>query len=267
MNSNRCQLLRERDFHNQWALNMDLKSVDVITAFEGSTAPENRFILSKIGNLAGKNVLDLGCGGGESSIYFALQGARCVASDWSPEMVRAATQLAEIHNVDIEARVLDAMEIDYPDNTFDIVYAANLLHHVDTQQSLREIYRVLKPGGLACTWDPLRYNPLINIYRRLARKLRTIDEHPLDFQTLLFARKLFSKVEYETFWFATLWLFIRFFLIERIHPGQERYWKKILTEEPRLRNLYLRLERFDRIFKKFSIFERYAWNFAMVALK
>jgi SAM-dependent methyltransferase len=263
----RKQLTREREFHDKWALNMDLNKIDVTTAFEGSTAPENRFIMFKIGDIAGKHILDLGCGGGESSIYFAMQGARCVASDWSPEMVKTAKRLAEFHQVDIEARVIEAMDIDYPDDTFDIVYAANLLHHVDTRKTLREICRVLKPGGLACTWDPLRYNPIINIYRRLARHLRTIDEHPLDYQTLRYARNLFTEVKYETFWFATLWIFMRFFLFEKVHPSQERYWKKILIEEKRLRKLYLRLERLDQLIKKFPIFDKFAWNIAVVAVK
>jgi ubiquinone/menaquinone biosynthesis C-methylase UbiE len=263
----REQLIREREFHDQWALSLDLKRIDVGVAFEGSTAPENRFILSKIGNVNGRHLLDLGCGAGESSIYFALKGARCVASDWSPQMVAAARQLAEIHQVDIEARVIDAVNIDFRDNTFDIVYAANLLHHVDTRQTLREIRRILKPGGVACTWDPLKYNPFINVYRRLATKFRTPDEHPLGFQILRDARKLFTRVEYETFWFATLWVFLRFFLFEKVHPSEERYWKKILEDESRLRNTYMRLEKLDRVIKKISIFERLAWNIAIVAVK
>ena len=261
------QLIRERDFHNQWALSLDLKKIDVRIAFEGATAPENRFILSKVGKLSGKFLLDLGCGSGESSIYFALQGAHCVASDWSPEMVRAARSLAEMNQVKIDARVIDAMDIDFPDNTFDIVYAANILHHVDPHQALTEIHRVLKPGGVACTWDPLKYNPVISIYRRLAAKHRTPDEHPLGFEILRYTDKLFSRLEYETFWFATLWIFVRFFILERVHPSQERYWKKILDEERRLRRIYLRLEQLDGYIKKFSMLERLAWNVAMVAVK
>jgi len=263
----REQLNREREFHDQWALSLEPSNINVWVAFEGATAPENRFIMSRIDELNGKHVLDLGCGGGESSIYFALQGARCVASDWSPKMVDAARKLAEINQVKIDARVIDAMNIDFPDSTFDIVYAANLLHHVDTQRTLTEIQRVLKPGGIACTWDPLKYNPAIKIYRRLAKKFRTPDEHPLGFKFLRDAGKLFSKVEYETFWFATLWIFLRFFFIERIHPSKERYWKKIIDEEQRLRKLYLCLERLDKRIKKIRVLEKFAWNVAMVAVK
>lgn len=267
MTYSREQLNREREFHNQWALSLDLERINVKAAFEGSTAPENRFIMAKVGKLAGKYILDLGCGGGESSIYFALQNAHCVASDWSPKMVDAAQKLAEINHVKIDARVIDAMDIDLPQGTFDIVYAANLLHHVDTLKTLTEIHRILKPGGIACTWDPLKYNPVIKIYRRLAAKFRTPDEHALGFKVVRDAGKIFSHVEYETFWFATLWIFMKFFFIEKVHPSQERYWKKIIDEEHRLRKIYLRLERLDKLIKNFRIFEKFAWNIAMVAVK
>lgn len=267
MTNTREQLRRERAFHDSWALSLNLKKINVKGAFEGSTSPENRFILSKIGPLKGKYLLDLGCGGGESSIYFAMRGARCVASDWSPEMVNAAKKLAELNQVIIDARVIDAMHIDFPDCTFDIVYAANMLHHVDPRVTLTEIHRVLKPGGIVCTWDPLKYNPVINVYRRLAANVRSPDERPLGFQALRDARGLFSSVEYETFWFATLWIFLQFYFIEKIHPGRERYWKKIVDEEPRLRNLYCRLERLDKLVKKIRALEKLAWNIAIVAVK
>jgi ubiquinone/menaquinone biosynthesis C-methylase UbiE len=261
------RLNREKEFHNEWASNLRLDKINLELAFEGSTAPENRFILSRLGDVRGKYLLDLGCGAGESSVYFALKGARCVATDWSPSMVSAAGRLAQMHQVEIETRMLNASDIDFPDNTFDIVYAANLLHHVETDLALREIHRVLKPGGVACMWDPLKYNPLINLYRRIAVKVRTEDEQPLGFSILETFRNLFAQFEYDTFWLATLWIFLRFYLIERVDPNEERYWKKILAEEPRLRSSYLQLEKLDLLIKKIPYLKIFAWNIAIVAKK
>ncbi len=267
MNTASDRLTRERDFHDRWASAIDINVIDPDVAFEGSTAPENRFILSCMGDIKGKTLLDIGCGAGESSVYFALKGVKCVAYDYSSGMVNAAKRLAENQGVEIMALTGNASELGFPDNTFDIVYAANLLHHVDTEKTLNEIHRVLRPGGIACLWDPLRHNPLINIYRKIARKVRTKDEHPLDIQIVETVRTLFSETEYDTFWLATLWIFLRFYLIERADPNKERYWKKILFEEPRLRDTCRRLEKLDHLIKKIPFMKRFAWNIAIVAKK
>jgi SAM-dependent methyltransferase len=267
MNDFNRQLKREKIFHDNWASRIDVETLNVDAAFEGSTAPENRYILSKLGQLKGRYLLDLGCGAGESSVYFARQGAHCVAGDYSPGMVEAAGRLAKRYGVEIVFRVIDAMQIDFDSNVFDIVYASNILHHVDANKALKEIHRVLKPGGVAGIWDPLKHNPVINIYRRMASKVRTDDEHPLSIRTINRVKQIFSKVEYDTFWLATLWIFLRFYLIEGIHPNEERYWKKILTDELRLRRTYYRLEKLDYLLKKISYMKRFSWNIAIVAQK
>jgi ubiquinone/menaquinone biosynthesis C-methylase UbiE len=260
-------LAREREFYDRWSATIGVKDVKIDTFFEGSTAPENRFILSRLGNLTGKHILDLGCGTGESSVYFARKGARCVACDWSPRMVEITRKLAESCGIDIVALTVNAMDMDFSDNTFDIVYAANVLHHVDAYRALSEIHRVLKPQGMACTWDPLRHNPLINIYRMIATDVRTKDEHPLDIKTVDTVCNLFSDVEYDTFWLATLWIFLRFFFIEWVNPNKEPYWKKVIYEESRLRRMYCRLERLDAYLKRIPFTKKLAWNIVIVAKK
>jgi ubiquinone/menaquinone biosynthesis C-methylase UbiE len=261
------RLKQEKVFHDRWAATINIDGIEVDNTFEGATAPENRFILSRLGDVTGKYLLDLGCGAGENSVYFARKGARCVAGDFSAGMVEVARCLAQRHGVEISARTINAMDIDFSDKTFDIVYAANLLHHVDTKKSLNEIHRVLKPGGVACLWDPLKHNPLINIYRKMATEVRTPVEQPLDIRVVEIFKKMFSNVEYDTFWFATLWIFLRFYLIERVNPNSEPYWKKIIYEEERLRPAYLRLEKLDRMIKRISFIKRFGWNIAIVAKK
>lgn len=261
------RLKREMNFHDRWAASINVDAINVDAVFEGATAPENRYILSRIGDVRGKYILDLGCGAGENSVYFARKGANCIAADYSPGMVQAALRLAETYDVSISGRIIDAMAIDFPEDTFDIVYAANLLHHVSAAACIREIYRVLKPGGMACIWDPLRHNPIINVYRRIAKGVRTLDERPLDIGIIHDFSTLFSKVEYDSFWLSTTWIFIRFYFFERVNPNRERYWKKIIIEEPRLRSMYLRLEKFDRLLKKIGFLKRFSWNIVVVAEK
>jgi ubiquinone/menaquinone biosynthesis C-methylase UbiE len=261
-------LQREQDFHDQWASTIVVDGINVADYFEACTAPENRFILRQLGDVSGKSLLDLGCGAGENSVYFALRGANCVASDYSPGMVEVALQLAAANGVKIQGRVINAMAIDYPDNSFDIVYAANLLHHIpDPLVTIAEIHRILKPGGKMCFWDPLRHNPVINVYRKMATEVRTEDETPLHIDILRDVRSMFASTAADTFWIATLWIFLQFYLIEKVNPNQERYWKKIISEQGRLKPTYRRLERLDRGLKKIPGMKRMAWNVAVVATK
>jgi ubiquinone/menaquinone biosynthesis C-methylase UbiE len=261
-------LERERAFHDKWAESIDVDGIRVRDYFQACTAPENRFIISHLGDVRGKTLLDLGCGAGESSVYFALKGARCTATDYSPGMVDKLRKLAAANHVQIEALTMDATKIDFPTGTFDVVYAANLLHHLaDPKTALREMHRILKPGGKACFWDPLCHNPVINVYRRIAADVRTEDENPLDINITKFVKSLFSETVFDTFWLTTLWIFLRFYFVERVDPNKERYWKKIIAENERLKSAYIRLESFDKLLKKALFIKRFAWNIAVVATK
>ena len=96
---------RESRFHDAWAASTDIAAVDVRAAFEGPTALENQFILQLLGTLPGKRVHDVGAGLGESSVYFALQGASVTCTDLSPSMVDTASRLGKRHGVTLTAVV------------------------------------------------------------------------------------------------------------------------------------------------------------------
>jgi ubiquinone/menaquinone biosynthesis C-methylase UbiE len=269
MNKDKEELLkREEDFHDDWADSINIDEVLVDEFMEACTAPENRWLTEKIGDIKGLRILELGCGAGEASVYFAKKGANAVATDLSGGMLRVVEQLAAKHGVTVETKKSSADEIDFPDASFDVVYAANLLHHVDIEKCLIEVNRVLKPGGRFLSWDPLAHNPAINIYRRQAMEVRTEDEHPIKWSQIKLFKKHFSKVEYKTTWFFTLWIFIRFKFFEKVDPNKERYWKKIINEHKRLEKQYLRLERRDKWFLKiFPFFKRWCWNISFVCVK
>jgi SAM-dependent methyltransferase len=97
----------------------------------------------------GANFLDIGCGRGEFLKGFINLGVNGYAVDKS-----SAAQIycpeAELRNSDIEGA-----GIPYPDNFFDIVYSKSVIEHFHYPEKLiQEMYRVLKPGGLAITLCP-----------------------------------------------------------------------------------------------------------------
>lgn len=237
----------------------------VRTRFLGSTAPENRWILEKLGDLKGKKLLDIGCGSGESTVFLSSLGAEATGLDLSPDMIRVAETLAGESGSTARFRTGDAQSLPFPDKSFDVVYAANVMHHCDPDRCIAEWRRVLKDGGVLAFWDPLAHNPVINVYRRMATKMRTPDETPLSWDRLPKRLAAFRSFERQSFWLATLAVFLKFFLWDRIHPNTLPYWEAILDREPELRPLYSRLERFDRWLFRLPFLRRYAWNVAVIA--
>jgi SAM-dependent methyltransferase len=252
---------KETRFHDLWALSTPLDQIAVREAFEAPTAVENRAILAMMGDLRGKTLLDVGAGLGESSVYFALLGADVTAVDISSGMIECAVALGKVHGVEIRGVVQCGESLDVPENAFDIVYIANTIHHVtDKERLFQQIRRALKPGGRFFSYDPLAYNPLINIYRRMATEVRTEDEAPLSFRDVELANRYFRNVQHREFWILTLSLFVKYYVLDRVHPNRERYWKKILLETPETLWWWRPLEVIDRWLSRVPLVRRLAWN-------
>jgi 2-polyprenyl-3-methyl-5-hydroxy-6-metoxy-1,4-benzoquinol methylase len=253
---------RERRFHDEWASGTEAAKVGVRAAFEAITAPENRLILSLMGDLAGKRVLDVGSGLGEAAVYFAMRGARVTATDISPRMCQLARESARRQGLEIDTIVTPVERLEVPPDSFDFVYGANLLHHVtDIEATLAAVRRALRPGGRCFFWDPLAYNPVINVYRRMATEVRTEDEHPLRFGVLGQFRRHFVGVRHREFWLTTLALFVKYYVVDRVHPNEERYWKRILDEDARRIGWWFGpLQKLDSLLLRLPLVRRLAWN-------
>ncbi|TQM42999.1 class I SAM-dependent methyltransferase [Pseudonocardia cypriaca] len=97
-----------------------------------------------------ERALELGSGTGFFLLNLMQAGvaARGSVTDLSPGMVQAALRNAEHLGLDVDGRVADAERIPYDDETFDLVVGHAVLHHIpDVELALREVLRVLKPGG------------------------------------------------------------------------------------------------------------------------
>jgi SAM-dependent methyltransferase len=266
MSDERSVHRKESEFHDQWAEGTALDEILVKEMFESPAAMENKFILALMGNLRGVKLLDVGCGLGESAVYFAMQGAKVTAADLSGGMIERAISLAKFHGTDISGVVCPAEKLAAADGEFDLVYIANTLHHAtDKRAVFGEIRRVLKPGGRFFSIDPLAYNPVINVYRRMAMEVRTADERPLTFADLGMAREFFVDVGHREFWIASLALFLKYYLLDRVHPNRDRYWKRIYRRQ-RLW-WWLPMREVDRVLTRIPLVRRLAWNMVMWGTK
>ena len=106
-------------------------------------------------------VLDAGCGSGQLAIALAERGARVTGIDLSPEMIGRARDHAESRNVEIDWRIGDITHMTDPFAVFDAVHARVLLQFVpDVAGALRELRRVLKPGGRLLASVPGALSPI-----------------------------------------------------------------------------------------------------------
>jgi len=262
---------REALFHDNWAISEDIDKIIISGFFENVTSLENKFILSHISSLKNKKVLDIGCGLGESSVYFAKKGARVTAVDISSEMINNAKELTRRENVTVNFVTSPIEDLDLELESFDIIYCANLIHHLPIESLPRFIEKVnsfLKKGGWFYSWDPLVYNPMIKIYRRVAKEVRSADEVPLNFKILKLFRKKFTKVYHKEFWLLTLTLFLKYYFINRYNPNKIRYWKQIYKEKPeKIGWWFNKLEKGDEILLKIPFLRRFAWNIVIYAQK
>ncbi len=257
----------EREFHDSWANSEDVGKINVRAVNEVCTAPEMRFIAQRLGNLKDKRLLDVGCGLGEASVYFAVLGADVTSSDLSQGMLDATALLAKKNGVSIKPHIASAEDMRLQkDGKFDIIYAGNLLHHVDIEATIMRLKQNLAPGGVFISWDPLAYNPAINVYRAMAKEVRTPDEHPLRWHDIKFFQKHFDDVETRYFWLTTLIIFVIMALAQRRNPNKERFWKVVVLEGNKWKWLYTPLEKLDRLLLSlFPPLRLLCWNVVIVA--
>lgn len=129
--------------------------------------------LERLGVRAGDWVLDAGCGGGRHCFGVAERGAHVVGLDLDLEGLRLARvgiqEHADANRQKVRGGVLqgDVFRLPFPENTFDRVLCAEVMEHVhDYAQALRELARVLRPGGTMAVTIPTA--PTEHVYLRFS---------------------------------------------------------------------------------------------------
>lgn len=120
--------------------------------YRESTIHGNSVDLQRMSDMLGNDLekaLDVATGGGHTAIKMAEISEKVIAIDITPEMIKEAGKLADSKVLtNIEFRLMDVHQLDFPDESFDVVATRFAAHHFrDINAALAEMTRVLKPGG------------------------------------------------------------------------------------------------------------------------
>ena len=134
-------------------------------------------LLVKYGNMKDSSkVLELGCGTGlfTNKIVKIAKVTDITAIDISPELLDIAKSNYEIPKFELG----DAMNLNYKDNTFDVIFGSSVLHHLNMEKACKEMFRVLKAGGRIVFAEPNMINPQIAIQKNIPFIKRWLGDSP-----------------------------------------------------------------------------------------
>ena len=143
---------------------------------------------------AGKKLLEYGCGSGSNIKRWAGYGAIQYGIDISSEGIKESKKIAKSYRISKNFSVMNAEATTFDDSSFDIVVGTGILHHLDLNNSYKELARLTAKDGIAIFIEPLGHNPFINLFRKLTPTMRTEDEHPLMVDDIKLADKYFGEV-------------------------------------------------------------------------
>ena len=171
---------------------------------------ENLFEVVGLDRLKGLRVLDYACGSGEFGVFYAQMGARICGFDYAPTAIDAARTRAAANGVadrcdfaKADARALTM----YPDGEFDLVVGNLALHHTAyLSGAMREIARVVRPGGRAVFHEPLALSGLFEPVRWVTRHTlyRGLGESTIRAHQIKELQTLFHKVVVHPFSLLTM---------------------------------------------------------------
>ena len=174
---------RERAYHNQ-EKDVSKKAFNFKKLFRNyfsnPSLIEMENDLNKVKNISNKKVLDFGCGYGKDFDDLLLNDNELTGIDISELYIRHCTNYCNKNFKDKKCSVfaMDAHDLKFEDETFDLIIGRGILHHLDFNIALKGIKRVLKKDGEAYFQEPLGDNPLLKIFRIITPNLRTKDERP-----------------------------------------------------------------------------------------
>jgi len=235
------RLERERLFHDRQAQDRAASFIsrpgellvddDVYLGHETWIRPA----FQRLGNLQNARVLDYGCGHGMAGVVLARLGAEVTGFDLSGAYVREARERARANGVTIRHVQADGERLPFPDQYFDRAWGNAILHHLRLPIAGRELWRVLRPGGVAVFCEPWGENPVLNFARShlpYRGKERTHDEQPLRGWQVRELQSIFPDLEIRGHQFLSM--VRRVLPAPRLNACLERCDRMVLSRVPAL---------------------------------
>jgi len=122
------------------------------------------------------HVLEIGCGTGYFTKEIVKTGASVTAIDISPELLNIAKE--EIPDTNVHFAIENAYDLSFEANCFDSIVGSSVLHHLEIEKAISEMYRVLKPGGSLFFTEPNMMNPQIALQKNIPALKRKLGDSP-----------------------------------------------------------------------------------------
>ena len=239
--------IREKNFHNKLQSKNKGRFENIF--YKAIYNSNEDFFTYLEDNTRNSEILDYGCGiGSFTEKIIKYNPKKIIGIDISEVSIDKAKKKAEELKINIDYRVDNCEKTSFDNNSFDIVYGTGIIHHLQTEKCLNEIYRILKSNGNLIFIEPLGTNPIINLYRRLTPNSRSKDEHPLVNQDFKYINKKFIDTKIKYYGFLTL-IFFPFY------------------KSPNRSKLFRLLAALDQYLFKLKFFQLFAWSVLVVAKK
>ena len=184
--------------------------------------------------LAGREVLEVGCGTGTDTVLLAANGARVFAYDLSERAIDVARRRARVNGVADRThfRVADGPLQAFPGQRFDLVWGNAILHHLDLTGLAEQFLAVLNPNGACVFREPVIFDSWLGRLRRCIPwypSRPSPDERPLDALALKRLSECFAGLELHEFeCFSRLWpVFRSGFVIAALHEWDARMFRRL----------------------------------------
>ena len=208
---------RERDYYSEYSKRNAVTNVNFDAVLGQESRPWNSYwciyeTAAEYFEGPHQKMLDFGCGMGEAAMCYAHVGYETYGFDICPGNIEHCQRLAEKYEFADRCHfsVQAAENLSYDDEAFDVVAGIDILHHIEIEPAIKEVHRVLKPGGRAIfrefvevpIFDKLRTNRLVTMVFPKDMSLedhRTHDEKKLSKEDIQTVKSVFAEAKTHRF--------------------------------------------------------------------